>query len=159
MNFRFSFPGAAIFSAIFAAIFLLCTSLHARDALARELSVEHAYARSTVPGQTNGAAYLTIENKGKHADKLIAVASPACESVQIHTMSMNGNVMKMREVQDLELKPRAKIAMNPGDGYHIMLIGLKQPLKRGEKFTLTLSFEKAGKIEVPVSVEDTTAAK
>jgi copper(I)-binding protein len=159
MNVRLSLPGAAVFSAIFAAIFLLSTALHARDALARELSIEHAYARSTVPGQTNGAAYLTIENKGKHADKLIAAASTACESVQIHTMSMAGNVMKMREVQDIELKPHAKIAMNPGDGYHIMLIGLKQPLKRGEKFPLTLSFEKAGKVEVPVTVDDTAAAK
>ena len=159
MNFRFSFQGAAIFSAIFAAMLLLSTSIHARDALARELSVERAYARSTVPGQTNGAAYLTIENKGKHADKLITAASPASESVQIHTMSMDGNVMKMREVQDIELKPHAKITMNPGAGYHIMLIGLKQPLKRGEKFPLTLSFEKAGKIEVSVSVVDTAAAK
>lgn len=151
MNFRFIFAVAAIL--------LMNTSLHARDALARELFVEHAYARSTVPGQTNGAAYLTIENKGKHADKLIAAASPAAESVQIHTMSMAGNVMKMREVQTIELKPRAKITMNPGDGYHIMLIGLKQPLKRGEKFPLTLSFEKAGKVEVSVTVEDTAAPK
>jgi copper(I)-binding protein len=72
----------------------------------------------------------------------------------MHTMSMDGNVMKMREVSSIELKPSVKVSMKPGDGYHIMLIGLKQPLKIGDKFPLTLTFEKAGKAEVTVWVED-----
>lgn len=151
MYFRFTFAVAAIL--------LTSASIHARDAIAGELRVAHPYARSTVPGQASGAAYLTIENKGKNADKLIAITSPASKSVEIHTMAMDGNVMKMREVQNIELKPRDKITMNPGDGYHIMLIGLKQPLKRGDKFPLTLTFEKSGKVDVSVTVEDGTAAK
>ena len=152
MQFRFIF--------VVAAMFLASASLHARDATTpRNVRVAHPYARSTVPGQASGAAYLTIENQGKQADKLIAITSPVAKSVEIHTMSMEGDVMKMREVQSIELKPHAKIAMNPGDGYHIMLIGLKQPLKRGDKFPLTLSFENSGKVDVSVTVEDPGAAK
>ena len=141
------------------ALVLMSTSLHARDATPPTLSVTHPYARSTMPGQASGAAYLTIENKGKQADKLIAITSPAAKSVEIHTMTMDGNVMKMREAGNVELKPHDKITMNPGDGYHIMLIGLKQPLKPGDKFPLTLNFEKSGKLEVSVTVEDAAAKK
>jgi len=151
MHFRFILLAAAIF--------LTSASLYPRNAETGDLRFTHPYARSTVPGQTSGAAYLTIENQGGQADRLIAITSPIAQSVEIHTMTMDGNVMKMREVQNIELKPRAKITMNPGDGYHIMLIGIKQPLKRGDKFPLTLSFEKSGKIDVPVTVEDASAAK
>lgn len=122
-----------------------------------DLQVGHPWARTTVPGQPSGGAYLSIENKGKAADKLIAVASPVAKSTEIHTMSMDGNVMKMREVGSIEVKPSEKVAMQPGNGYHIMLIGLSQPLKAGDKIPLTLTFEKAGKLEVSVYVEDKAA--
>ncbi len=72
-------------------------------------------------------------------------------------MSMDGNVMKMREVDGIEIKPATRVAMQPGEGYHIMLIGLKKPLKAGDKFPLTLTFEKSGKVEVSVWVEEKDA--
>ncbi len=72
-------------------------------------------------------------------------------------MSMDGNVMKMREVNGIEIKPSARVALEPGQGYHIMLVGLKQPLKAGEKFPLTLTFEKSGKVDVSVLVEEKDA--
>jgi copper(I)-binding protein len=68
-------------------------------------------------------------------------------------MEMVGDIMKMREVDGIELKAGSKISMKPGGGYHIMLVGLKHPLIAGDKFMLTLYFEKAGKIEVVVHVE------
>lgn len=130
------------------------TLAHAHDYKVKDLHIEHPYARATVPHQPSGVAYLTIENKGKDGDRLIAVASPVAKSVEIHTMSMDGNVMKMREVPNIELKPSAKLVMQPGKGYHLMLLGLHRPLKAGDRFPLTLTFEKAGKTEVSVAVED-----
>jgi copper(I)-binding protein len=135
----------------------IAAAANAHDYKAGELTVAHPYARATVPNQPTGAAYMTIENSGKDADKLLAASSPVAKSVQIHSMSMQGNVMKMREVSDLELKPSTKTELKPGDGYHLMLVGLKQPLKAGDKFPVTLSFEKAGKVDVSVWVEDKDA--
>lgn len=118
------------------------------------LRIEQPYARATMPNQPAGGAYLTIENKGESADKLIAASSPVAKKVEIHTMTMEGNVMKMREVESIELKPSSRIEMKPGQGHHLMLMGLQQPLKVGDKFPLTLVFQKAGKTEVSVSVRN-----
>ena len=146
---------------ISAATIVISISSHAIAEQAGNLHIDRSYARATMPGQTSGGAYLTIENKGKDADKLMSVSSPAAKSVEIHTMSMDGNVMKMREVPNIEIKPGAKVTMKPGDGYHIMLIGLRQPLKAGDKIPLTLTFERSGKAEVSALVEekDSKAAK
>jgi periplasmic copper chaperone A len=134
---------------------LLTSALaNAHDYKAGNLYIGHPYAHATVPGQISGAAYLTIENKGKQLDKLIAIESSAANAVEIHTMSMHGNVMRMRQAPAIEFKPASKIIMQPGSGYHIMLIGLKKPLKIGDKFPLTLTFEKSGKSEVSVWVEE-----
>lgn len=132
----------------------ISVSAHAHEYTVGALHIGHPYARATVPGQPSGGAFLSIENTGKDADKLIGVSSPAAKSAEIHTMSMDGNVMKMREVGEIELAPAATVDMKPGNGYHIMLIGLTQPLKAGDKFPLTLTFQKAGKIDVSVSVTD-----
>ena len=137
--------------------FTFGAAAHAHDYKAGDLQIQHPHARATVANQPSGAAYLAIENKGKLADKLIAVSSPVAKSAEIHTMSMDGNVMKMREVDGIDIKPSARVAMQPGHGYHIMLVGLKQALKAGDKFPLTLTFEKSGKVDVSVSVEEKDA--
>ncbi|WP_076593240.1 copper chaperone PCu(A)C [Herminiimonas arsenitoxidans] len=135
--------------------FAISTAAVAHDYRVGDISVDHPYARATVAGQTSGGAYLTLENKGNSADTLISAKSPVAASVEIHTMSMTADhVMRMREVGTLEIKAKEKIAMQPGDGYHIMLIGLKSPLKVGDKLPLTLTFKKAGKIETSIFVED-----
>jgi len=144
---------------LFTAMLLTGAAADAHEIIAGDIHIKHPVARATVPGQPAGAAYLSIENRGKTTDKLLAAESPAAKSVQIHTMSMEGNVMKMREVGALPLPPGATVSMKPGDGYHIMLIGLKQPLKPGEEVPLTLTFEQAGKVNVPVRVEDKGAVK
>jgi copper(I)-binding protein len=129
----------------------------AQDYTVGPLHIEHVVARPSFPGQPSGAAYVTIDNTGKSPDKLTSASSSIAKSAQIHTMSMENNVMKMREIDGIELKPGSKTVMQPGHGYHIMLIGLKQPLKVGDKFPLTLNFEKAGKVEVTVVVEEMNA--
>jgi copper(I)-binding protein len=133
------------------------TTASAHSFTVGDLRIGHPFARTTVPGQASGAVYLTLENTGKNTDKLVAVSTPIARTAELHSMSMDGNVMKMREVRNMEIKPAAKLAIMPGDGYHIMLTGLKQPLKAGDKFPLTLTFEKAGKLDVSVVVEDKEA--
>ena len=129
-------------------------SAAAHDYQAGEVHIDHPYARATMPSQPSGAVYMTLENRGKNPDKLVAAETPAAKKTEIHTMSMDGNVMKMRQVDSVELAPAAKVAMKPGDGYHIMLLGLNQQLKAGDKLPMTLTFEKAGKVEVSVQVQD-----
>ncbi|HWU99025.1 MAG TPA: copper chaperone PCu(A)C [Oxalicibacterium sp.] len=139
---------------LFTASALLATSAFAQDYKAGDMHVDHPYARATVPGQTSGGAYLTLENRGNSADTLVAAQSPAVKSVEIHTMEMTDNVMRMREVSSIDIKPKEKIVMQPGDGYHLMLIGLKTPLKAGDKLPLTLTFRKAGKVNTSITVEE-----
>lgn len=127
----------------------------AHDHNTNGVHIEQAYARATVPHQRSGGAYLTIENRGDTADKLVGATSPVAKSVEIHTMSMEGNVMRMREIGEINLPPSARIEMKPGNGYHLMLIDLHQPLKAGESFPMTLVFEKADKREVSVTVRGT----
>lgn len=144
---------------VFALALMLFGQANAHEYTLKDLQIGHPYARPTVAHQPSGAAYLSIENKGSNGDKLIGVASPIAKSAQIHSMSMEGNVMKMREVGDISLPSGAKVVMKPGNGYHIMLVGLSQPLKAGDKIPLTLSFEKAGKTEVSVVVEKAPATE
>ena len=132
----------------------LCSSVHA----AGDISITGAHARATVPQQPSGAAYLTLENKGSAADRLLSVSSPVAQSASVHTMSMDGDVMRMREAGALQLPPAAKVEMKPGVGYHIMLTGLKQPLQAGDTFPITLGFERAGKIDVSVVVDGKNVA-
>jgi copper(I)-binding protein len=132
---------------------LLAGAVHAAGYRAGNISISDPHARPTVPGQPGGAAYLTLENTGGSADRLVSVSSPVAQSAEIHTMRMDGDIMRMREAGELPLAPAAKVEMKPGMGYHIMLNGLKQPLQQGTTFPMTLTFEKAGKLEVPVMVD------
>ncbi len=117
-----------------------------------QATVDGAFARATVGKQANGAAYLQLSAKGD--DVLLSASAPVAARVEIHSMSMEGDVMKMRSLDKLEIKGGEKIAMQPGSGVHIMLMGLKDPLKAGDSFPLTLNFRKAGKLTVNVAVKE-----
>ena len=134
-----------------AGIAFACTAA-AHDARIGALHILHPAAPASLPGQNSGVVYLAIDNDGTTPDALLSLSSPAAANVAIHSMTMDGNVMKMREVDRLPLAPGAKISMKAGSGYHLMLTGLKQPLKAGDKVPLTLTFDKAGKLEVSVHV-------
>jgi copper(I)-binding protein len=82
----------------------------------------------------------------------VSASAPVANKVELHTHIKDGPVMKMREVASIEVGPHAKVALKPG-GLHIMMIGLKKPLEKGSHFPLTLTFEKAGKMTVEVTVE------
>jgi periplasmic copper chaperone A len=116
------------------------------------LEIGHPWARATPPTAPTGGAFLTVTNTGTTPDRLISVKSAAAETVQVHEMKMEGNVMRMREISGgLEIAPGATVTLAPG-GLHIMMMGLKAPLKQGDKVPVTLVFEKAGSINVELAV-------
>lgn len=123
-----------------------------RHTAARQtIAVTNAWARETAPAQVNGGGFLTITNKGQ-ADRLISASSPVAPTVQLHTMSMDGGVMRMRELPDgIPVPAQSVVELKPG-GMHIMFIGLKAPLKPGQSVALTLRFEKAGVVKVAMPV-------
>lgn len=142
----------------FLAMLAVGTTAFADDYKLGDLIIKRPYARATVPNQPSGGVFFSIENTGKQGDKLIGVATTAAKRAELHTMAMEGNVMKMREVDAIEVAPSAKVEMMPGKGYHVMLMGLNRQLKRNDKFPLTLTFEKAGKLDISVQVDDMGAA-
>lgn len=117
------------------------------------ISVERPWSRETAPGQDAGGGFLTIHNAGDEADRLTGGATPIAGDVQIHTVDMEGGVMRMRELAEgLEIPAGETVTLAPG-GYHIMLMGLREPLARGAGVPLTLEFERAGTIAVTLDVQ------
>jgi copper(I)-binding protein len=115
-----------------------------------QLEVNNAWARATPGKAENGAAYVTIQSPT--ADRLVSASTPVAKQAELHTMSMQGMVMKMRPIAGLDIPAGQPVALKPG-GEHIMLMGLNKPLRAGETFPLTLDFEKAGPRTVNVTVE------
>ena len=120
-----------------------------------QIEVGNAWARATPGKAEDGVAYVTI--RSPTPDRLISVASPVAKKAELHTMEMAGMVMKMRPLAGLAIPAGQPVTLKPG-GEHIMLIGLSAPLREGQSFPLTLTFEKAGTREVTVSVVKPGAA-
>ena len=145
---------------IFAAA--LACALAAAPALSQEikagdLAIEKPWARATPKGAEVGAGYLEIRNAGAVADRLTG-GSADFAAIEVHEMSMQGGVMKMRELKDgLVIPAHGAVKLAPG-GYHIMFAGLKRPLVKGEVAKTTLVFEHAGSVKVDFAVEDVGAA-
>ena len=137
------------------ALAVVAATAFAHDFTVGNLEVGHPYATPSLPGTSNGAAYFeTLENTGSAADRLLRATTPAAARVELHTMAVDAQgVMRMREIDAIALAPHAKIRMRPGSGMHLMLIGLKEPLKDGARFPMTLEFERAGKVDVTVVVQ------
>jgi len=119
--------------------------------------VESPYARATVPGQPAGGGYLKVTNTGKEADRLLSVSADVSKSVELHSMSMEGDVMRMRQVDGIDVPAGGSVELKPG-GLHIMFIGLKGPLKAGDAFPATLKFAKAGEVKVTMQVNAASSA-
>lgn len=131
----------------------LAVSAGSHEFTSNGVTVSHPWVRATPGGATVGAAYLEIGADANTTDKLVGVSSPVAEKGEIHTHVHDGDVVRMRKVKGgLDIAAGKSVILKPS-GDHIMLMGLKQPLKEGETVTLTLQFEKAGPIEVEASVE------
>ncbi|MCU0926285.1 MAG: copper chaperone PCu(A)C [Hydrogenophaga sp.] len=128
----------------------------AHDFKAGDLRIDHPYATPSRPGLTTGAVYFRhIRNTGQAADRLLSASTPVAAQVQIHRMQMQGDVVQMRAVPSLDIAAGATVPMKHGntEGHHLMLLGLKRPLQDGDRFPVTLVFEKAGVQEVKVWVQ------
>ena len=124
----------------------------ARDYKLGTLEIVNPWTRATPASAPSGGGFLVITNTGKTADRLIAVKSQTSGKVEIHEMKMDGNVMRMRELEKgLEIPPGGTVELKPG-GYHIMFMGLKAPFEKDTRVPATLVFEKAGSIDVELSV-------
>jgi periplasmic copper chaperone A len=122
-----------------------------------DIKVEKAWSRAAMAGHT-GAVYLTVTNTGAAADRLTAASTPVAQTAQVHESYSEKGIMKMRPVAALPVAPGKPVTLSPG-GYHVMLMGLKQPLIKGESFPLTLTFEHAPPVIVHVQIESTGAGQ
>ncbi len=115
--------------------------------------VEKPWARATPGGASTGAVYMTLDNKSNAADRLIGASTDVAAKAQVHEMKVVNGTMQMREVAGgLAIPAGGSVALRPG-AYHLMLMGLKKPLKAGDSFPLTLKLEKAGEVTITVPVE------
>jgi len=146
---------------IFTVLLLACAfgsnAASAHDYAVDSLRIDHPFARATPPGAKAGGVFVTVENTGVRPDRLLRVSTPMAGVAELHAMSIDAGVMRMRGVAALDVGPGEKLQLKPG-GYHVMLSELRQPLKVGDKFPLTLTFQNAGAVEVSVWVEATGAA-
>ena len=117
------------------------------------IEIGQPWTRATPPTAEAGGGYLVLTNSGTTPDRLISVKSPAADKVEIHEMKMDGNIMRMREVEKgIEIPPGATVELKPG-GFHVMFMGLRAPFAKDAKVPLTLVFEKAGSIDVDLMVQ------
>jgi len=127
---------------------LPATPAQAADYTIGEIHISQPWARATPKGASSGAAYLTLTNNGTMPDRLSCVSSNASAECQIHSMTMDNGVMKMRPVEGgLEIKPGETVTLKPA-GFHIMLVDLKHPLEQGHDVEAKLKFEHAGTVDV-----------
>jgi hypothetical protein len=133
-------------------LFAATCLLVANGAIAQtgQIEIKAAWARATPGHAENGAAYLTIVSS--MPDRLTGASSPVAKRVELHTMSMESGVMRMRPLAGIDIPAGQAVTLSPG-GMHIMLVGLTQPLREKQSFPLTLSFDRAGSREVTVAVE------
>lgn len=127
--------------------------LAAHNFTAGKLKIDHPWTRETAPGQVVGGGFMAVRNTGRVADKLVGATSPAAKEVQLHTMSMEGGVMKMRQVPGgFDIPAGQTLMLKPGS-LHIMFMGLNAPFKKGDLVPVTLRFQKAGTVKVQFKVE------
>ena len=131
---------------------LAASTARAGDYKIGSLDIADPYTPATPKGATVGAGYMKITNNGTAPDRLISGSSDVAGKVEVHEMTMDKGVMKMRPLKGgLEIKPGETVTLKPGS-FHVMFVGLKKPLHKGDHVKATLVFEKAGKGDVDFDV-------
>ena len=125
----------------------------ARDYRAGAIEIDNPWSRAVPKGASVAAGYVTIKNTGTEADRLVESSTPVAAKVEIHQMTMDNGVMRMRPLSGaLEIKPGETVELKP-QSLHFMMTGVRGPIEQGKPFKGTLVFEKAGPVEVEFSVE------
>ena len=151
MMFKPPVKSAALALLVF--VIICVESASAQQVKAGDLVLDHAWARATSAGAKVGGGFVTIDNKGATSDKLIGASSPAAGKIEVHETAMTNGVATKRPVQGgLSIPPGQSVTLAPG-GYHLMMMELKGPLKKGDKVPVTLAFEKAGQITVTFDIQ------
>ncbi|MGA1376475.1 MAG: copper chaperone PCu(A)C [Steroidobacteraceae bacterium] len=137
-------------------VLILIASL-AQSFAASPITIERPWARASAPGQTVGGGFMTILHQGATEDRLVSATTPIARDVQIHTMNMDGGVMRMRPIEGgLAIPAGGRVVLQPG-GLHLMFMELSAPLVAGSSFPVTLRFANEGDIKVEFNVEARTA--
>ena len=132
---------------------LIATSAQAQEYKVGPLVIDQPWTRATPKSATVAGGYVKITNTGSTPDRLIGGSADVARKFEVHQMSMDGGVMKMRELTGgLEIPPGATVELKPGS-YHIMMMNLSRPLSKGDTVKGSLTFEKAGKVDVEFAVE------
>src|SRR6201995_5374763 len=121
------------------------------SAISAEIVIREAWSRATPKGVNVAAGYLTIENRGDTADRLVSASTPVARKVAIHEMLQAGGVMRMRATDGLTIPPHGKLVLAQG-GSHLMFLQLAAPLSEGERVPVSLDFEKTGQIDTSLEV-------
>jgi copper(I)-binding protein len=141
-----------VLSAAFVALVVAGTAV-AHEYKLGSLLIDHPWSRATPKGASVAGGYMRITNTGTTPDRLVGGATEVARRFEIHEMSMEGGVMKMRELANgLEIPPGKTVELKPGS-YHVMLQNLSRQLTRGERVKASLTFEKAGKVDIEFAVE------
>jgi copper(I)-binding protein len=136
-----------------AATLLLAPAAWAHGFKLGTLEIGHPWSRATLPGAKVAVGYLTVKNNGSEPDRLIAISAGISGKAEIHEMSVKDGVMTMRPVTGgVEIPAGGEVKLEPGS-YHIMFMELKAPAVEGVKFPGTLTFEKAGTVNVEFAVD------
>jgi periplasmic copper chaperone A len=134
-------------------IALYAGAAFANDYKVGGLEIDNPWSRAVPKGSTVAAGYMTIKNNGPASDRLTGASTPVAGKVEVHEMSMDNGVMKMRPVAaGLEIKPGETVVLKP-ESFHLMIMGLKRPIEQGKPFQASLTFEKAGTVNVEFAVE------
>ena len=136
-----------------AMLLCLATAVLAHNHEKGEIQVRHPWSRATPPGAKVAAGYLEIRNNGSRPDRLLSASTPVAKRVEMHVTEHAGEVAKMRQLRAFEIPGRERLELRPG-GAHLMLVDIVQPLKKGERFPMTLRFERAGELEVEFEVQE-----
>jgi len=115
------------------------------------LTLIHPWTRAARAG-AQGAGFMAIRNNGTEADRLVSATSPAAPRMELHTHVRDGDVMRMRPVNDIPVPAGQTVRLQPG-GLHLMFIGLSQELRRGQSVPVTLVFERAGAVTVQLEIQ------
>jgi periplasmic copper chaperone A len=126
---------------------------HAHHQMTARPAVTQVWSRAMPPTAPTGAVYFTLQNPGDEPDRLIGVNTPRAKKAELHTHVHEGEMMRMRQIDSIEVPAGGRVELKPGSS-HVMLFQLSEPLVAGERFPLTLKFEHAGEVTVDVSIRD-----
>lgn len=141
---------------LLAILMLLTVPATAHDMTHEGIVIDHPIMHPALGNPTMTVGYMRLLNKTDHADRLVAVRSDIADRIEIHTHIMDGEIMRMRRVDGVEVPANGKVAFAPG-GYHLMIFGLREKLIVGEEIPVELEFERAGTVTAPFWVEARTA--